>query len=139
MQSYRRSKRRMSNFTTSDNSLTIETAQKLAVCYLKGHLSFTTADYLVDYIKENADDIDTILLDFSEVITMSSSGIGVICKLSLDQMKTIIIVCPEYNELIRDYITDSGLTDIVVMKSTVAAAMQAVASKLEVMKDIIES
>lgn len=116
----------------SESNIVIESAQRLTICYLKGYLSHSSTDILINHVSVNEAGIDTIILDMSELITLSSSGVGAICKLSLDMLKSIIIVCPYENVHIRRFITEIGLDHIVVLKDSITSAMNLVATKLEV-------
>ena len=117
---------------TRESNIVIESAQRLAICYVKGHLLPTTTEKLISHIADHEADIDTIILDLTELITMSSSGVGGLCKLSLDMLKSIIVVCPQDNEVIRNFITEIGLDKVVVMKDSLSSALSLIAAKLEV-------
>ena len=113
------------------SNISIETAQKLAIFYIKGHMSTITSDTLINHIKVHADGIDTIILDLEMLLSITSTGVGIICKLSLDMLKTVILVCPEENREVRGFITDVGLDDIVVVVPSISSALVAVAKKLD--------
>lgn len=84
--------------------------------YLNGRLDTTTAPQLEQYLQENLNGAQMLVLDFEKLVYLSSAGLRVLLKArkKMESQRNLVVRHP--NEMIQEVFTVTGFTDILTVE-----------------------
>lgn len=84
--------------------------------YLDGRLDTATAPQLEQYLQENLNGAQMLVLDFEKLVYLSSAGLRVLLKArkKMDSQRNLVVRHP--NEMIQEVFTVTGFDDILTVE-----------------------